>query len=103
MLAGRAVSHLIDVRTGHPVPGIIRSTTVLAPDCLTAGIHASDLCLLGEATVDAIAERSHGHATWVRASDGTLLADPRLLARIHPVAQDFNSQLAARSSQLIPA
>lgn len=86
VLAGRAVSHLIDVRTGLPAPGVIRSATVLAPDCLTAGIHASDLCLLDEATATEIASRSAGHATWVRASTGDLLADPRLLARVHPVA-----------------
>jgi FAD:protein FMN transferase len=91
LLAARAVSHLIDVRTGHPAPGIIRSATVLAADCLTAGIHASDLCLLHEATSEAIAQRSHGHATWVRASDGTVLADPRLVARVHPVASDKGS------------
>ena len=85
-LAGRTVSHLLDARSGQPAPGIIRSATVLAADCLTAGIHASDCCLLADATPAAIAERSGGHPTWVRASDGTLLADPRLLARVHPVA-----------------
>lgn len=93
MLAGRAVSHLIDVRSGQPAPGIIRSATVLAPDCLTAGIHASDVCLLSEATGEAIAERSHGHATWLRACDGTLLADARLLARVQPVAATPHSAL----------
>jgi thiamine biosynthesis lipoprotein len=89
MLAGRAVSHLIDVRTGHPAPGVIRSATVVAADCLTAGIHASDLCLLDSAMPTAIAERSGGNPTWIRASDGTLLADPRLLARVHPVASEM--------------
>lgn len=88
MLAGRAVSHLIDVRTGHPAPGIIRSATVLTADCLTAGVHASDLCLLDGVTPATIAGRSGGHATWVRTSDGTLLADPWLAARVHPVAPD---------------
>lgn len=97
MLAGRAVSHLIDAQTGQPAPGIIRSATVLAGDCLTAGIHASDLCLLGEATSAAIVERSDGHVTWVRASDGTVLADSRLLARVHPVAS-----AAQRTSHLAP-
>ena len=86
VLSGRAVSHLVDARTGQPAPGVIRSTTVLARDCVTAGIHASDCCLLPDATPTAIAERSGGNPTWVRASDGTLLADPRLLARVHPVA-----------------
>jgi thiamine biosynthesis lipoprotein len=88
LLAGRAVSHLIDVCTGHPAPGVIRSATVLASDCLTAGIHASDLCLLNSAIPTAIAERSGGHPTWVRASDGAILADPRLLTRMYPVASD---------------
>ncbi len=87
-LAGRAVSHLIDARSGQPAPGVIRSVTVLAADCLTAGIHASDLCLLDEVTAYTIGERSGGHPTWVRASDGMLLADPRLLARVHPVSVD---------------
>lgn len=103
VLAGRVVSHLINARTGQPAAGVIRSATVLATDCLTAGIHASDCCLLADATPAAIAERSGGHPTWVRASDATLLADPRLLRRIHPVAQKPNSQLAARSSQLLSA
>jgi len=102
-LTGRAVSHLIDARSGQPAGGIIRSATVLAADCLTAGIHASDLCLLDDTTSAAIAARSGGHATWVRASDGTVLADPNLLERIHPVGADSNSHLAPRSSQLIPA
>jgi len=104
LLAGRAVSHLIDAQSGQPAPGLVRSATVLAADCLTAGIHASDLCLLDEATPAAVAARSGGHPTWVRASDGTLLADPRLLVRVHPVRDaSSNSQLAARSSQLLPA
>jgi thiamine biosynthesis lipoprotein len=106
MLAGRAVSHLIDVRTGHPATGIIRSATVLAPACLTAGIHASDLCLLEEVTSEAIAERSHGLATWMRASDGTVLADPRLVARVHPVASDTQprtSHVVPRTSHLLSA
>lgn len=84
-LAGRVVSHLIDARSGFPSAGIVRSATVLAPDCLDAGIHASDLCLLADAHAGTIAERSGGHPAWVRASDGTLFADPRLLERLHPV------------------
>jgi thiamine biosynthesis lipoprotein len=86
MLAGRAVPHLIDAQSGQPAPGIVRSASVLAADCLTAGIHASDLCLLDQATPEAIAGRSGGHPSWVRTGDGTLLVDPRLLARVHPVA-----------------
>jgi FAD:protein FMN transferase len=106
ILAGRAVSHLIDVCSGQPASGIVRSTSVLAADCLTAGIHASDCCLLDEATPAAITARSGGHLTWVRASDGTVLADPRLLTRLHPVRENddaHTSQLAARSSQLLSA
>jgi FAD:protein FMN transferase len=85
MLAGRAVSHVIDARSGQPAPGMVRSASVLAADCLTAGIHASDLCLLAEVNAEAIATRCGGNPTWVRASDGMVLADPRLLARVHPI------------------
>ncbi len=85
-LAGREVTHLIDAQSGLPAPGAVCSVTVLARDCLTAGIHASDACLVVRANPAAIAERSGGLPTWVRTADDTLMADPRLLARVHPVA-----------------
>ncbi len=101
ILAGRTVSHLIDAQTGQPASGVVRSATVFAADCVTAGIHASDLCLLIEVNAEAIAARSGGHPTWARASDGTLFADPRLLTRLHPVsAGDSTSHLAPRTSHL---
>jgi thiamine biosynthesis lipoprotein len=91
LLAGREVPHLIDARSGLPAAGSLRSATVVAADCLTAGIHASDLCLLEQVTADAIAARSGGCATWCRAADGRLLADPRLLALVHPVAMGMRA------------
>jgi thiamine biosynthesis lipoprotein len=101
LLAGRAVSHLIDVATGQPAPGLVRSATVIADACLSAGIHASDCCLLDTVTPATIAERSGGNPTWVRARDGTLFADPRLAARLHPVASDgTTAHLAPRTSHL---
>ncbi|MBA3698062.1 MAG: FAD:protein FMN transferase [Planctomycetes bacterium] len=102
VLAGRAVSHLMDVCTGQPAPGMIRSASVIAADCLTAGIHASDVCLLADATPAAIAERSSGLPTWVRASDDTLLADAGMLARVDPVAA-ATPHAARRTPHAIPA
>jgi thiamine biosynthesis lipoprotein len=86
VLAGREVAHLIDARSGLPAPGAVRSVTVLGGDCLTAGIHASDACLVARAEPAAIAARCGGLPSWVRATDGALMADPRLLARVHPIA-----------------
>lgn len=85
-LAGREVTHLIDAQSGFPASGALRSVTVLGPDCLTAGIHASDTCLIDRADPATISARSGGLATWVRTADDTLMADPRLLARVHPIA-----------------
>lgn len=85
-LAGRAVTHLIDAQSGLPASGALRSVTVLGRDCLTAGIHASDACLLDRVDPTAIAARSGGLPSWARTADDTLMADPRLLARVHPVA-----------------
>ena len=85
-LAGREVTHLLDARSGLPASGAVRSVTVLAHDCVTAGIHASDTCLVERADPAAIAVRSGGLPTWVRTADHVLMADPRLLARVHPVA-----------------
>lgn len=85
-LAGREVTHLIDAQSGLPASGALRSVTLLAHDCLTAGIHASDACLVERADPVAIAVRSGGLPTWVRTAEDMLMADPRLLARVHPVA-----------------
>jgi thiamine biosynthesis lipoprotein len=87
-LAGRSVPHLIDARTGRPAGGVLRSVSVLGRDCLTAGIHASDCCLLDDPLPAAIAARSGGLPTWCVAADGRLLGDPRLLTRLHPVGRD---------------
>lgn len=84
-LTGRAVPHLIDARSGQPAGGVLRSVSVLARDCLTAGIHASDCCLLEHADPHALATRSDGLPTWCLASDGRLLADPHVLTRLHPI------------------
>lgn len=53
ILADRAVLHFIDVRSGKPATGAVRSASVIAVNCLDAGIHASDLCLVP--TTDAVA------------------------------------------------
>jgi thiamine biosynthesis lipoprotein len=86
VLAGRPVSHLIDARSGLPAEGALRTVSVLAATCLEAGIRASDCCLLARADAAALAERSGGLPLWAQAHDGTLLADPRLAARVHPIA-----------------
>jgi len=38
----------LDRRTGRPVKNGLRAATVLAPSCLTAGIHASCMLILGQ-------------------------------------------------------
>lgn len=86
LLAGRWVSHLIDAVSGQPASGVVRSATVLAPDCLTAGIHASDLCLLDDVTPITCAARSGGLPYWLRSASDDVHSDPRFLVRVHPVS-----------------
>ena len=85
-LNGRSVSHLIDALSGMPGGGGVQSATILAPSCLDAGIRASDCCLLEAAAPAALAARSGGWPSWCWGADSRLYADPRLLARIHPLA-----------------
>jgi thiamine biosynthesis lipoprotein len=86
VLAGRAVSHLVDARSGQPAGGALRAVSLLAATCLEAGIRASDCCLLARADAACLAQRAGGLPLWALAQDGTLLADPRLAARVHPIA-----------------
>ncbi len=86
VLAGRPVSHLIDAQSGQPAGGGLRTVSVLAATCLEAGIRASDCCLLARADAAALAERSGALPLWAQAHTGGLLADPRLAARVHPIA-----------------
>lgn len=45
---GTIYSHIIDPRTGHPVPAYSASITVIADNCLTADALATALYVLGE-------------------------------------------------------
>ena len=85
VLAGHSVSHLIDAQTGHPAPGVFQSVSVLGTDCLTAGIYASDCCLLERADKSLVAVRAAGEAAWCVTPSNQILADPRFLERLHPV------------------
>jgi thiamine biosynthesis lipoprotein len=47
MRAGRQVSHIIDPRTGQPVPPVWRTVAVIAPTCLAANVWSTAAMVLG--------------------------------------------------------
>jgi thiamine biosynthesis lipoprotein len=49
---GRRYSHILDVRTGWPVPEVPRSVTVAAASCVEAGMLATFAMLNGRAAED---------------------------------------------------
>lgn len=59
---GIRFSHILDPRTGWPVPGAPRSVTVAAPRCIEAGLLAT-LALLQGAQAEAFLERE-GVQSW---------------------------------------
>ena len=44
---GKRYAHTIDPRTGYPVQQDILSSTVIAPDCLTADAYATAFMVMG--------------------------------------------------------
>lgn len=61
---GKRYGHVLDARTGWPVPGAPRSVTVAAPSCTQAGMLAT-LALLCGAGAEAFLEEQ-GAAYWCR-------------------------------------
>jgi thiamine biosynthesis lipoprotein len=51
---GKRLSHILDARTGWPVPDAPRSVTVQASTCLEAGMFATLACLQGADAVDVL-------------------------------------------------
>ena len=43
---GIRYSHLIDPRTGRPIPALVTSVSIIAPDCMTADAYATALSIL---------------------------------------------------------
>jgi thiamine biosynthesis lipoprotein len=85
LVDGRLVPHLIDARSGQPACGAIRFASIVAPNCLLAGIRSSDICLLAQADPQCIHERAGALPAWCGGSDDRIYADQRLLARMHTI------------------
>ena len=47
LLNGRRYSHIVDPRTGYPAHNDVRSVSIIAPTCATAGLLATSVCILG--------------------------------------------------------
>ncbi len=62
---GQRFSHILDPRTGWPVPHPPRSVTVAAPTCIEAGF-LSTLAMLHGDGAEAFLEREHITAWWLR-------------------------------------
>ena len=58
---GVRYSHILDVRTGWPVPGVPRSVTVAAGSCVEAGILATFAMLQGGAPEAFLVEQGVHH------------------------------------------
>ena len=78
MADGRLYSHLLDPRTGRPVPNDVVSASVMAPDCTLADGLATALVVLGWQKGLALVEGMKGVECFliVREKDGTLTDRP---------------------------
>lgn len=55
---GVRYSHLIDPRTGRPIPSQITSVSIIAPDCMTADAYATALSVLSPEEGIALVEKT---------------------------------------------
>lgn len=53
-------SHILDPKTGWPVPSLVASVSVIAPDCMTADALATGFMVLGPEKALAIVETMPG-------------------------------------------
>lgn len=61
---GIRYSHILDPKTGWPVQGGPRSATILAADCVQAGMHAT-LALLAGPDADSLLRKQAGIHAWL--------------------------------------
>ena len=85
-LMGQWIPHLIDAVTGKPASGMVQSASIIAPSCVVAGIHASDLCLLLDSSPVEIMARHGNYPTWLRLQNGAWWGTTALTTGIYPVA-----------------
>jgi thiamine biosynthesis lipoprotein len=72
---GISYGHILDPRTGWPVPRGMSAVTVVAPTCLEAGIYSTAVFVLGTRKGLALASRARGVAVCAQSEqgiDGTL-------------------------------
>jgi thiamine biosynthesis lipoprotein len=84
-LMGQWIPHLIDAVTGKPASGVVLSASIIAPTCVVAGIHASDLCLLLDSSPVEIMVRNGNYPTWLRLHNGAWWGTTTLTTGIYPV------------------
>ncbi len=69
---GKRYAHTIDPRTGYPVQQDILSSTVIAPDCLTADAYATAFMVMGlEKAMDVLAKNSSLKAYFIVADENS--------------------------------
>ncbi|MEO5814644.1 MAG: FAD:protein FMN transferase [Gemmatimonadaceae bacterium] len=79
MVAGRAVSHILDPRTGRPAAEVI-SASVIAPDCATADALSTAFSVLTPAESVALADSLRGVGCMMVEQDGTITTNDTWLA-----------------------
>jgi len=75
-LAGRRHAHIIDARSGYPIPQRGLAVSVQAKDCLTADAWATALCVLGPERGSAIAEKAGIAALFLTTRKGKVQSRP---------------------------
>ena len=67
---------LLDRRTGRPVQQPLSAVAVLAPNCLTADIHANTMLILGQKEGLLFAQKTAGVEACLLSADGTMVSTP---------------------------
>ena len=70
---GKKYAHTIDPRTGYPVQHAILSSTVLAPDCMSADAYATAFMVMGLKEAEAFVESHPFISTYTALSPFSLL------------------------------
>lgn len=73
-IGGRKFGHIIDIRTGRPAETEVMTCSCLADDCLTAGLLATNGCVLGMRDGMEAIERKFGVEAILQGSQETLFS-----------------------------
>jgi thiamine biosynthesis lipoprotein len=92
LIDGKAVTHILDARSGEPVSHGLGSVSVLHPSCMTADALATALYVLGPDEGYALAEREGIAALFLKRADPT-----------KPVERRATKALQARALTVEPA